>query len=101
MTHERANNKASAFVVPENWTAEQANHVLDFLYSIAEAVWEVYEEGLTDIAIEELRRDAWLADVADEETSYGYDDLEHDHEHDYDDLEQDHDHHEHDLGSNV
>lgn len=35
--------------LPDDWTAEQASAVLDFIYQLEEIVWDTYEEELMPI----------------------------------------------------
>ena len=44
---------ASPVTVPEGWTADQAEAVLDFLFALETAVFNAYERALVERAIRE------------------------------------------------
>ena len=37
--------------IPEHWTAEQADAVIDFIHALETAVFLAYEKSLTDLAV--------------------------------------------------
>lgn len=58
------------FRIPKNWTVDQADAVMDFLFRLAEAIWEQYEDAfvmqqlqrLTDDDSQSATEDPWCDD---------------------------------------
>lgn len=36
--------------IPHHWTSEEATTVIQFLYQIADAIWEVHGDGIIELA---------------------------------------------------
>ena len=37
--------------IPKDWTPEQASAVLDFLYALANAIWDQYEQAIAFLQV--------------------------------------------------
>ena len=36
-------------IIPHHWTSEEASTILRFLYQIADAIWEVHGDGVSEL----------------------------------------------------